>query len=189
MGRKKKIVDNTTNKSIPTTDGVEFCIKTSEVLERENFGSFELIKTKGGIMFKNYTGFHVWTTRYAVGYDRKVGEYTLYQALDELFRLKKLAAEAPYADYVDGLSNKAAFVNLSIVVQANLTQPMTIFQDKRKATENACKYMDWLKEMEEKLKESSSKLMEEDLKKTALFEADLQNSAQIKDILGDAKNK
>ena len=47
----------------------EFMIASGEVAERVHFGAFELIKTKRGIMFKTYTGFHVWTTPYATGLD------------------------------------------------------------------------------------------------------------------------
>lgn len=48
--------------------GFEFIIKKSDVLERENFGSFEIVITKGYACFKNYTGFRVFTTPYAVVY-------------------------------------------------------------------------------------------------------------------------
>ena len=36
MGRKKKVVDNTINKSIPLAN--EFDILPSDVIQRENFG-------------------------------------------------------------------------------------------------------------------------------------------------------
>ena len=58
--------------------GFEFIIKESDVLERENFGSFEIVITKQGAIFKNYTGFRVFTTPYAVGLDGVAHETSLY---------------------------------------------------------------------------------------------------------------
>jgi hypothetical protein len=39
--------------------GFEFIIEEKDVLERENFSSFEIVITKGYACFKNYTGFRV----------------------------------------------------------------------------------------------------------------------------------
>lgn len=60
------------------TKGFEFIIEEKDVLERENFGSFEIVITKGYACFKNYTGFRVFTTPYAVGLDGVAHETSLY---------------------------------------------------------------------------------------------------------------
>ena len=69
--------------------GFEFIIKESDVLERENFGSFEIVITKGYACFKNYTGFQVFTTPYAVGLDGVAHETSLYAWLKYMVDFKK----------------------------------------------------------------------------------------------------
>ena len=71
------------------TKNYEFRIADGEVTARVHFGAFELIKTKRGIMFKTYTGFHVWTTPYATGLDGKAHPKSLYAWLDNLIEAKK----------------------------------------------------------------------------------------------------
>lgn len=181
MGRKKKVVDNTLNKSIPISN--EFDILPSDVIKRENFGGFELIKTKKGIMFKNYTGYHVWTTQYAVGIDGKAHEYSLYAALDELFELKKLAEKKPKGLVVEGVTNKDIYESKCIVVQANLTKPVTVFTDVQLAIKSAKEYMDWLNSKQKDLAESMSNLKEEDEKANAEFKAKQENMEVVKTLL------
>ena len=181
MGRKKKVVDNTINKSIPLAN--EFDILPSDVIQRENFGGFELVKTKKGIMFKNYTGYHVWTTQYAVGIDGKAHEYSLYSALNELFNLKKLSEEEPDGIVVEGVTNKDIFESECIVVQANLTKPVTVFTDPNLALTSAKEYMDWLNSKQKDLSESMSNLKEEDEKANAEFKAKQENMEVVKTLL------
>ena len=71
------------------TKGFEFIIKESDVLERENFGSFEIVVFKQGICFKNYTGYKVFTTPYAVGLDGVAHETSLYAWLRYMVDFKK----------------------------------------------------------------------------------------------------
>lgn len=150
---KKKKVDNTLS--------YEFCIKEKDVLERVHFGSFEVIKTKGGIMFKNYTGYHVFTTPYAVGYDGVAHENSLYQWLDNLIEAKKLSEgrlDEQFGDEFldDGrpLLMRDVYDMQKITTEANMLYPLTVFTDVNRAAEQANEQIKWLTKMSEELSEA-----------------------------------
>ena len=187
MGRKKKVVDKTINKSIPKS--IEFQILPSDITQRDSFYGFELIKTKKGIMFKNYTGYHVWTSKYSVGVDGKAHEYSLYSALNKLFELKELCNNNPDEVVTEGVTNKDIYESECIVIQANLTTPMTVFTDPSMALDSAKKYLEWLKEKQNELSESMGHLKEEDEKANAEFNAKKENVEIVKTLLDDNKKK
>ena len=183
MPKKNKVEENTLNKSIP--QGFEFIISIRDVIERENFGSFELVKTAKGIMYKNYTGYHVWTTQYSTGIDGKAGQFSLYRALDELLKLKKLAKNHPDDIYFKEITNKQMFDSDIIVIEANLTRPMTVFTDVSESLKAASEYIEWLKKKQVKIQKAMSKLEKEDEKANAEFDASIKNTEQLKSILNN----
>lgn len=162
-------------------EGYEFFLRNKDIIERANFGRFEIIKTKQGIMFKNYTGFHVWTTPYAVGTDGKAHETSLYEWMDELLDMNnayKGHEDEPVAE--DSKYTKGDVMNaMRIATEANLIRPMTAFIDRDKAFQQAEEHMKWLNEMQEKLKETMENPLQEetdeDLRKNAEAEAKAEN--------------
>lgn len=164
-----------------------FGIKESEIVERGDFGSFEVIKTKRGIMFKTYTGFHVWTTPYAVGTDGKAHKMSLYSWLEELLAFK-LIAEGHEDELIDdtGVKKGDILEAMKITTEANLTRSMVVFTDRDYAIQEANRYMDWLKEQTDRLiKTMKEKPQEEDLKADAEFNAKIENQEIIEQIITD----
>lgn len=184
MGRKKKVVDNTLNKSIPLAN--EFDILARDVIQRENFGGFELIKTKKGIMFKNYTGYHIWISKYSaasVGLDGKAHEFCLYLAMDELFSLKKKAEQDPGGIIVDGVTNESFYNSKAIVLESNLLRPLVVFTDEMESLKSAKEYLAWMDKKQKELAASMSNLKEEDEKANAEFKAKQENMKVVKTLL------
>lgn len=161
----KKTVDNKLS--------FEFSIRENEVIERENFGAFEVVKTKKGIMYKNYTGYHIFVTPYAVGLDGKAHETSLYAWLDNLLQTKKAFDGHLEEPFEDAGITKGDLLNADkIITESNLSWPMTAFIDVEKAASFANDYMKWLNAQQEKLqKVMSEDAPEEDLKAQAEFEA------------------
>ena len=184
MGRKKKVIDNTLNKSIPLAN--EFDIIASDVIQRENFGGFELVKTKRGIMFKNYTGYHIWISKYSsssVGINGKAHEFCLYLAMDELFELKKKAEKEPNGIIVDGVTNETFYNSKAIVLQSNLLRPLVVFTDEMESLKSAKEYLAWMDKKQKELAASMANLKEEDEKANAEFKAKQENMEVVKTLL------
>ena len=184
MGRKKKVIDNTLNKSIPLAN--EFDILASDVIKRENFGGFELIKTKKGIMFKNYTGYHIWISRYSassVGLDGKAHEFCLYLAMDELFSLREKAEKDPNGIIVDDVTNESFYNSKAIVLESNLLRPLVVFTDELESLKSAKEYLAWMDNKQKELAKSMSNLKEEDEKANAEFKAKQENMKVVKTLL------
>lgn len=153
-----------------------FDIKPNEVIEQENFGSFEVIKTERGIMFKNYTGYHVWTTPYAVGTDGKAHETSLYSVLNDLLKMKKMFEgheneELEELNDEKGITKGDLLETERIVVEANLTRPMTVFTNRDYAYEEAKRYIDWMGEQMKALQKAMETPAPEDEKVNAEFNA------------------
>lgn len=144
-----------------TAQGYTFSIAAEEVLRRVNFGTFEVILTKRGAMFKTYTGYHIWCTPY-VSDSRGTSVYkNLYSYLvnlveqkdecekrgEELIRYTDTGelSEITYNDYLALQKN---------VAEANLLKPLTVFTDEEYAYREAKEYYRWLTESMETLAQS-----------------------------------
>lgn len=171
-----------------------FVIRSSEITEQENFGSFEVIKTKRGIMFKNYNGYHVWTTPYAVGTDGKAHETSLYKCLDELLQMKKTfkgheSEELAELDGEKGTTKGDLLDAYKIVIEANLTRPMVVFIDRDYAFEEAARYIDWMKkQMEELQKASTTTPPDEDEKANAEYNAKVEAYETMQQMIQEEEN-
>ena len=133
----------------------EFIIEEKDVLERAHFGSFEIVKTRRGIMYKNYAGFHVWAEPYVTRVDGGMKETSLYEWLDNAIAHKKLSTGHEGEPYGDGSVTRGDVLDMvSILTESNVTYPMTAFVDLDRATEFATRHMRWLKEMQEKLRDA-----------------------------------
>ena len=145
------------------TKNYEFRIASGEVGERVHFGAFELIKTKRGIMFKTYTGFHVWTTPYATGLNGKAHPKSLYAWLDNLIEAKKTYEGHESEPFDESGHTKGEILESMVVLtETNMIAPLTAFIDEERATKFALEYMEWLKKQQEKLAEAMSAPVEDE---------------------------
>ena len=154
------------------TKGFEFIIKESDVLERENFGSFEIVVFKQGICFKNYTGYKVFTTPYAVGLDGVAHETSLYAWLRYMVDFKKSIKGKENEMFGETTSTGKEFLDgMKVLTEANLIKPMTVFTDINDAQKEAGNYMKWMEgQMKDLNKAMNTTPPEEDLKANAEFE-------------------
>lgn len=154
------------------TKGFEFIIKESDVLERENFGSFEIVVFKQGICFKNHTGYKVFTTPYAVGLDGVAHETSLYAWLRYMVDFKKSIKGKENEMFGETTSTNKEFLDgMKVLTEANLIKPMTVFTDINDAQKEAENYMKWMEgQMKDLNKAMNTTPPEEDLKANAEFE-------------------
>lgn len=161
-----------------------FELADKDIVERESFGHFEVLIAKQGALFKTYTGYHVWASKYAVGVDGKAGQMTLFSWLSALVRMKKDIAgheEEPYGDDRK-LTNGEVLETLMIVTEANMTAPMTVFADEERAIKAARSYIEWLTSYMKILDEEMAKKPEEPDEK---MEFEALESARIIDNMKD----
>lgn len=172
-----------------TVENYEFNIKSEEVTEREHCGSFEIVKTKRGIMFKTYTGYHVWTTPYAVGTDGKAHETSLYKCLDEFLLMARTFKghedeELTELNGEKGTTKGDLLETERIVIEANLTRPMAVFTNRDYAYTEAAKHIDWMKEQMELLQKTAEETPPEDDEKTnAEFNTKVETAEVLSDML------
>jgi len=154
------------------TKGFEFIIEEKDVLERENFGSFEIVLLRTGAMFKNYTGYRVFTTPYAVGLDGKAHETSLYAWLKYMVDLKKSIQGKENEKFGDtDVTNQEMLDGLKITTEANLIKPMVVFTDVEEAQREAMHYQEWFaKQMKDLQTAMETTPPEEDVKANAEFE-------------------
>lgn len=150
---KKKTVDNGLS--------YEFCIKEKDVTDRLYCGSFEVIKTKSGIMYKNFSGFHVFTTPYAVGPMGEAVETSLFARLNELIGFhkeyeKRMDEQVEEETLSDGtpLTYGDLYTSMKIIIEANLSFPQTALIDMDEASVFANKYIEKLTDAQNKLLEA-----------------------------------
>lgn len=170
--------------------GFEFIIKESDVLERENFGSFEIIIMKGYACFKNYTGFRVFTTPYAVGLDGVAHETSLYAWLKYMVDFKKsIKGKEDEMFGETGSTNRDFLGGMKVVTEANLVKPMAVFTDINEAQKEAENYLKWMEQQMKDLdKAMNTTPPEEDLKANAEFEQKAIMAEEAKEVFnGGAK--
>lgn len=167
------------------TKGFEFIIKESDVLERENFGSFEIIITKGYACFKNYTGFRVFTTPYAVGLDGVAHETSLYAWLKYMVDFKKSIKDKENEMFGKTTSTNKEFLDgMKVLTEANLIKPMAVFTDINEAQKEAENYIKWMEgQMKDLNKAMNTTPPEEDLKANAEFEQKVIMAEEAKEVL------
>lgn len=169
------------------TKGFEFIIKESDVLERENFGSFEIVVFKQGICFKNYTGYKVFTTPYAVGLDGVAHETSLYAWLRYMVDFKKSIKGKENEMFGETTSTNKEFLDgMKVLTEANLIKPMTVFTDINDAQKEAENYMKWMEgQMKDLNKAMNTTPPEEDLKANAEFEQKAIIAEEAEEMLDD----
>lgn len=174
-----------------------FQIRKSEIVDDIDFGSFELIKTRKGIMFRNYTGYFVWTTPYAVGTDGHAHETSLYGWLNELIELYKVYnghLDEVVVEGEDKPYTKGDIIDMyKITTAANLLKPMSIFLDRDEAMKEANKSLEWMNQMMNKLKTASESDVpeetEEDIKANAEFNAQYMAMENVSEDLKESSDE
>lgn len=167
--------------------GFEFIIKESDVLERENFGSFEIVIAKGYACFKNYAGFRVFTTPYAVGFDGVAHETSLYAWLKYMVGFKKSIKGKENEMFGETASTNKEFLDgMKVLTETNLVKPMTVFTDINEAQKEAENYMKWMEgQMKDLNKAMNATPPEEDLKADAEFERKAIMAEEAKEMFDD----
>lgn len=151
----------------------EFSIASKDITEVADFGSFEIIKTKQGVMFKTYRGYHVWCTPYVTDLEGKAQYNSLYAWQMNLMEAKKAYdgehRDEPLPDL--GITKGDMLDAMKIITEVNLMHPVTAFVDADEAASYASKRMEWMGEMQEKLEEAMRATVteetEEDIKANA----------------------
>lgn len=165
-----------------------FQVNENEVIDCTDFGSFEVVRTKRGIMFRTYTGYHIWTSPYAVGVDGTPHHNSLYSWLDNLVEMSKA-----YSGHEDEIFDKDnpdittgdILESQKIMTVANLTMPLTIFIDPDKAADAANSYMKWLDDMQNKLLATIGGGVPDDINEAEY--AIERTKAEVSDTLESAK--
>lgn len=167
--------------------GFEFIIKESDVLERENFGPFEIVVFKQGICFKNYTGYKVFTAPYSVGLDGVAHETSLYAWLRYMVDFKKSVKGRENEMFGETASTNKEFLDgMKVLTEANLIKPMTVFTDINGAQEEAENYMKWMEgRMKDLNKAMNAAPPEEDLKANAEFEQKAVMAEEAEEMFDD----
>ena len=164
--------------------GFEFVVKESDVLERENFGSFEIILTKTGIIFKNYTGFCVFTTPYTTGLDGVAHETSLYSWLKYVLDMKK-STKGKENELFEGtdVTNKDYMDGLKTITESNLVKPQVVFTDFDEAVRESDHFIEWIDRQTEELKRvMGSTPPEEDLKANTELESRVAMAETLKEM-------
>lgn len=166
-------------------EGFEFVIKESDVIDRENFGSFEVVMTRQGAIFKNYTGFKVFTTPYSVGLDGVAHETSLYEWLKYIIDFKRSIA-GKENEMFEGTecTNQDMLDGMKIVTEANMVKPQVVFTDFEEAQREAEHYIAWIGSMMKELDNASNAVPpEEDMKANAEFEHKIEMTGLAKEVL------
>lgn len=167
--------------------GFEFIIEEKDVLERENFGSFEIMVCRTGCIFKNYTGYRVFTAPYAVGADGVAHETSLYAWLKYMvdFRKSVKGRENEMFGETD-FTNKEFLNGMKVLTEANLVKPMTVFADMEEARKEAENYMRWMEgRMKDLNRAMNAAPPEEDLKANAESEQKAVMAEETKGMFDD----
>lgn len=166
----------------------EFIIEESDVLEKENFGSFEIVLTKQGAIWKNFSGYRVFTTPYAVGVvDGKAKETSLYSWLKFVVDFKKSINGKENEIFSEaGVTNQDFLDGLKITTEANLIKPQVIFTDVEEAQREAQHYLDWFtKKMQELRDTMASTPPEDDLKANAEADGKILLMEDVSELLDE----
>lgn len=165
---------------------VEFSLTEADVIDRADFGHYEILVTKKGAMFKTHTGYHVWTTPYAVDAKGEAHETSLYKWLIEAVELKKMFTghESEKLTEDPTSSTKGDLLDgVSITTEANIMSPMTAFIDRDRAMQKAQEQIDWLTEQMKKLEDAMTAAVPEgDVKADAEYNAKYERAEQLQEM-------
>lgn len=130
-------------------------LKEKDIVERQSFGHFEIIRFKTGIMFKEW-GYYLFTTPYAVDETGNAQEKNLYRWLTNLLEFStsiKGREQEKFDENMDA-TNEDVLYGMIIMTEANLEHPITSFVDEDRASDFAVKRMEWLNTMMLQLQDS-----------------------------------
>lgn len=131
----------------------EFILKGEDIEEVADFGTFAIVKSKKGIMFKTYTGFHVWTAPYVLDLNGKAQKNSLYAWLESVMEAK-VSCEGKHGTEMypeTDVTRHDMLEAMKIITEANILYPITAFTNLDTATDFAQKQIKWLRERQDEL--------------------------------------
>lgn len=166
----------------------QFHINPTEVVKQRNFGAYEVVKVKGGIIFRTYTGYMLYFSEFTTDKDGKASPLTAYLWLDNMLNIADYAEKNGQEMFPDTDMTYIDVLNYyQIVTEANLTYPLVAFIDVDKATEFADKHIKWLADKAEQLESAVfgevKEETEEDVKKNVENAEKAVMAEDIKQIL------
>lgn len=157
-----------TKKNVDNRLGNYFEIKRKDIEEAVDFGRFEVVVCKGGVIFRTYTGFMLWCTPWVVAFEGKAGETSLYQWLVNLVAMKKECVgkeSEPYPYMGDAsITYQDVLDSMVTLTAANLTHPTVAFIDMDEATRFAQHHIDWLISKSKELESAMNKSVPDETK-------------------------
>lgn len=127
-------------------------VTTEEVEKQADYGTFTITKTRGSIVFTNYTGYTVITKPYTVTPEGKAGELSLYAWLNYAIDISDELSQKKSEPYEDtGLTNGEWLEVVKMTTEANVTRPCVVFTDIDYAMQAANSHIEWLADMSKKL--------------------------------------
>ena len=162
-----------------------FHIDEGDVIDVSNFGSFDVIRTKRGILFRTYGGYHVWTTPYTVDFNGNTMYNSLYAWLENLVEASKAfkGHEDEHIEEDKNVTKGEILEDLKVITVANLLMPTTVFLDENKAAEAANSYLEWLDTMQSKLISAMNGKITEDIDEAEY--AKERTKAEVSDTLNE----
>lgn len=164
--------------------GKDYGMSFGDLVEKRDFGSFSVVRTTRGLMYENYTGYHIWTTAYAGWIDGTAKEKNLYSWLNHLMELAKSAELMPDEEYEGtGMTYSAFLDSMKILTESVLSYPMVAFADLPRATEFALNHMKWLRERSELLAKTAATEYVKDDDRDERILAEDSTRMQVQDTL------
>lgn len=160
-----------TKKSVDNSLGNYFEVKRKDISYVADFGRFEVVVCKGGVIFRTHLGFMLWCTPWVASFDGTSGRSSLYEWLTNLASLKKESEGRESLPYPDDPSVTYGDVldSMALITESNLTHPTVAFIDLEDASRFAKQYIDWLiaktKELDAAMSAPVADESEEDLRR------------------------
>lgn len=183
MGKNDKKTPGKTasKKTVDNGKAYEFVIRKNEIKDEADFGSFKVLLTPRGAIFKNYIGLLTFVSPYAVGVDGKAQKLNTYAWLENLVGMYHICKEHGDEQYEDVTEDgKIVTYNdmletLRIITEAHFTKITTAFIDSDHAAKEAKEHIDWLGEMQKKLADA----MKEAASEEEAVKADAEEGAKV----------
>lgn len=162
-----------TKKSVGNSLGNYFEVKRKDITYVADFGRFEVVVCKGGVIFRTHLGFMLWCTPWVVAMDGSSGRSSLYEWLTNLAAMKKECEgkeTLPYPGMDDSSITYADMLDSMVMItESNLTHPTVAFVDLDEASRFAKQYINWLisktKELDAAMSAPVADESEEDLRR------------------------
>lgn len=169
-------------------DGFDFHVTEADVEDYADFGAFEILKFKKGMMYRDYTGYHIWVEPYVVGPHGKASKTTLYQWLETAMANRNNLKDAPEKPFADDFTCGELLDYEKIITEATLEWPKMAFVDINMAGLFAHLYIKWLDAYQKKLALAMSEAAPDDYAMEVEEKARLEYAEQSEKFLTEMQN-